>query len=77
MTHTPEQIKETIEHISEYPDDQLVFEYKVLSSKSLKKEKELYKPLLDAIIKERKKRGTTTVTSKVDGVKKPNVEWEN
>jgi hypothetical protein len=63
--HTPDQIKQTIKHLSELSDDTLVHYLKIVSSKQSKAEKTLYAPLVKAIETERKKRGTaSTISSK-------------
>lgn len=59
------KVKDTIKNITELSDEQLIHYYKCALSKKLASEKKLYAPLITAIEKERKKRGTTTITSAV------------
>lgn len=65
MAHTPQQVKETIAKLPDFTSDQLIHYYKVITSKKSAKEKKLYSPLLKAIEKERKSRGTKTISSSI------------
>lgn len=60
-----EQIAHYISTIGEQTDDQLVHAFKIVSSKTSAKDKKLYGPVLTAINKERRKRGTITISSKI------------
>lgn len=63
--HTPEQVKLAMQSLKDWSDDQLVHHFKIISSKHTKAEKTLYKPLMTAIEKERRARGTvSTISSK-------------
>lgn len=65
MTHTPEDIKLAIANFPNLTEEQLVHNFKVMSSMTTKKEKDLYAPAMKAIEKERRKRGNIhTITSK-------------
>ncbi len=67
--HTEEEIKKAVKNIKGYSDDQLTHEFKIISSKTTKKEKDRYAPLFLAISKERKKRGTKTISARTDAIK--------
>ena len=54
-----------IDNISTYDNEQLVHFYKCALSKKLASEKKLFDPLIKAIEKERKSRGTTSISSAV------------
>lgn len=58
-------IKEEIKKVSSYSNEHLVHIIKIISSKQSKREKTLYEPLLKAIEKERKSRGTKEIDSKI------------
>lgn len=62
---TPEMVKAECLRVEGFSDDQLVHYFKIISSKSTKKEKTLFAPLQKSIEKERKKRGTKTISSSI------------
>lgn len=66
---TKETVKNVIDKIDTYTDDELVHMYKCASSVQDSKSKPLVKPLISIIEKERRKRGTAkTISSKITGI---------
>jgi hypothetical protein len=61
MINQEKLIIETIKQIDKISDENLVHYLKCISGKTLKKEKDMYKPLIVAIEKERKKRGAKLI----------------
>lgn len=61
--HTPEEVKAAIANFPNLSEDDLVNTYKIITSMTTKKEKDLYGPALRAIDKERRKRGTIKTIS--------------
>ena len=58
-------VNKTIQELPSYDNDKLVHIYKCASSTDSPSKKALFKPLMAAIEKERRKRGTvTTISSK-------------
>ena len=63
-------IDQTISNITAYPDDELVHMLKCASSTTSAVDKKLFKPLISAIEKERRKRGTaSTISTKIPSLK--------
>ena len=61
--HTPEEIKAAIANFPNLSEDDLINTYKIITSMTTKKEKDLYASALRAIDKERRKRGTVKTIS--------------
>lgn len=61
--HTPEEVKAAIANFPNLSEEQLINTYKIITSMTTKKEKDLYAPALRAIDKERRKRGTIKTIS--------------
>lgn len=68
--HTPEEVKAAISDFPFYTDEQLIDVFKIITSMTTKKDKDLYGPALRAAQTERRKRGSIkTITSKPMQVK--------
>ena len=67
--HTPEQIKLAIADLHLLTEDQLIFNWKCANSKGSK----LYKPFLDAIEKELRKRRKVTDDGQPEVPSEPNL----
>ena len=67
--HTPEQIKLAIADLHLLTEDQLIFNWKCANSKGSK----LYKPFLDAIEKELRKRRKVTDDEQPEVPSEPNL----
>jgi hypothetical protein len=61
--HTTEEIKAAIAGFPDLTEEQLINNFKIITSMTTKKEKDLYAPALRAIEKERRKRGTIKTIS--------------
>ena len=67
--HTPEQIKLAIADLPQLTEDQLIYNWKCANSKGSK----LYKPFLDAIEKELRKRRKVTDEEQPELPSKPDL----